>query len=153
MAEFSKSKIELPPTLLYNNSAAVLCTNTPIYPSICAHLAADYDIYKEITNVIQANIKVKPQWVKAHQDQTTQLEDQTLDARLNIQADANVTTFRHDPPDHIQPTDTPTIFPTMNATLIINETYVTANLQQLIRDNSASSNMPRYIMHHTGWTT
>eukprot|EP00957_Ditylum_brightwellii_P036487 2763391-Ditylum_brightwellii.AAC.1 len=29
---------------------------------------------------------------------------------------------------HLQPTDTPTIFPTMNATLIINETYVTANL-------------------------
>eukprot|EP00957_Ditylum_brightwellii_P090566 6897145-Ditylum_brightwellii.AAC.1 len=57
MAEFSKSEIELLPTLLCNNSAAVLRTNTPIYPSIRAHLAADYDIYKEITNVIQANIK------------------------------------------------------------------------------------------------
>eukprot|EP00957_Ditylum_brightwellii_P200443 15280993-Ditylum_brightwellii.AAC.1 len=62
MAEFSKSKIVSPPTLLCDNSAAVFCTNTPIYPSICTHLAADYDIYKEITKAIQANIKVKPQW-------------------------------------------------------------------------------------------
>eukprot|EP00957_Ditylum_brightwellii_P060743 4611871-Ditylum_brightwellii.AAC.1 len=62
MTEFSKSKIELPPTLLCDNSAAILRTNTPIYPSIRAHLAADYDIYRKITNVIQANIKVKPQW-------------------------------------------------------------------------------------------
>eukprot|EP00957_Ditylum_brightwellii_P160022 12180902-Ditylum_brightwellii.AAC.1 len=74
MAKFSKSKIEHLPTLLCNNSAAVLRTNTPIYPRICAHLAADYNIYKKITNVIQANIKVKPQWVKAHQDQTNQIK-------------------------------------------------------------------------------
>eukprot|EP00957_Ditylum_brightwellii_P108958 8311944-Ditylum_brightwellii.AAC.1 len=62
MAEFPKSEIVSPPPLLCNNSAAVFHTNTPIYPGIRAHLAADYDIYKEITNVIQADIKVKPQW-------------------------------------------------------------------------------------------
>eukprot|EP00957_Ditylum_brightwellii_P045895 3481042-Ditylum_brightwellii.AAC.1 len=62
MAEFSKSEIVSAPTLLCDNSAAVFCINTLIYPGICAHLAADYNIYKEITTLLKANIKRKPQW-------------------------------------------------------------------------------------------
>eukprot|EP00957_Ditylum_brightwellii_P158307 12050416-Ditylum_brightwellii.AAC.1 len=50
--EFSDTALTSAPPLYCNNSAAVLHTNTPISPGIHEHLAADYDLYKEIATVV-----------------------------------------------------------------------------------------------------
>eukprot|EP00957_Ditylum_brightwellii_P130656 9967474-Ditylum_brightwellii.AAC.1 len=86
--EFSNTAITSAPPLLCNNSAAVSRTEKPIYPGICEHLAADYDLYKEIA-LVATIVKVKPAWVKAHQDKTKCMDDLPLEARLNIQADSD----------------------------------------------------------------
>eukprot|EP00957_Ditylum_brightwellii_P097782 7446115-Ditylum_brightwellii.AAC.1 len=78
--------------------------------------------------------------------------DLRLDARLNIQTDSDVTTFRHSLLTHLKPTEAVPIFPTTKAILLINDTHITANIQQWIRDHLTSSNMARYIMKKTGLT-
>eukprot|EP00957_Ditylum_brightwellii_P166347 12663457-Ditylum_brightwellii.AAC.1 len=49
---FSDTALASAPLLYCDNLAAVLRTNTPISPGIHEHLAADYDLYKEIATVV-----------------------------------------------------------------------------------------------------
>eukprot|EP00957_Ditylum_brightwellii_P141149 10753600-Ditylum_brightwellii.AAC.1 len=50
--EFSDTALTSAPPLYCDNSASVLWTNTPISPGIREHLAADYDLYKEIATIV-----------------------------------------------------------------------------------------------------
>eukprot|EP00957_Ditylum_brightwellii_P061496 4667627-Ditylum_brightwellii.AAC.1 len=56
-----------------NNAAAVYWTNAPVPPGIKQYVAADYDIVKEIKVVMESGIDMQAEWVKAHQDNTTEL--------------------------------------------------------------------------------
>eukprot|EP00957_Ditylum_brightwellii_P093399 7111890-Ditylum_brightwellii.AAC.1 len=91
-------------------------------------------------------------WVKSHQDCKKRIADLTLDAQLNIQADADVTTFRKNIPTHLTPSSKPALLQSCPTSLVIAGTHVAANIQQLIWDHSTSSNISRYNMHCTGLT-
>eukprot|EP00957_Ditylum_brightwellii_P142040 10821953-Ditylum_brightwellii.AAC.1 len=59
--EFSDTALTSAPPLYCNNLATVLRRNTPISPGICEHLAANYDLYREIATVV-TTVKVTPIW-------------------------------------------------------------------------------------------
>eukprot|EP00957_Ditylum_brightwellii_P150389 11452353-Ditylum_brightwellii.AAC.1 len=50
--------------------------------------------------VKEEGIKISTTWVKAHQDNTTAVELLSLDAKLNVQADKDITIFCQPTPDH-----------------------------------------------------
>eukprot|EP00957_Ditylum_brightwellii_P133826 10203765-Ditylum_brightwellii.AAC.1 len=50
-------------------------------------------------------------------------------------ADADVNSFRTNPPPRLAPFTTPMIFPSLNAYLTVNGLTVSSKLQQMIRDN------------------
>eukprot|EP00957_Ditylum_brightwellii_P193041 14698547-Ditylum_brightwellii.AAC.1 len=90
-----------------NNTAAVSQVNIPVPPGIKHYIAADYDIVKEIKVVMNSGINMHAEWVKAHQDNKTSIQSLPLEAQLNVQADANVTSFRLNTPTHLQPSQIP----------------------------------------------
>eukprot|EP00957_Ditylum_brightwellii_P120344 9182987-Ditylum_brightwellii.AAC.1 len=76
--------------MLYcDNNSAVTVTNNDIPPGIKAHLSSDYDVICELHNVKKSIPAFSASWVKAHQDDKTDIEDLTLDAHLNVLADAD----------------------------------------------------------------
>ena len=68
LSTFSHRDLTTTPTLFCDNSVAVTQTNLDISPGIRSHLAADYNIYSEITKLQLEEPKVMAAWVKAHQD-------------------------------------------------------------------------------------
>eukprot|EP00957_Ditylum_brightwellii_P039412 2981864-Ditylum_brightwellii.AAC.1 len=81
--------------MLYcDNSSAVTATNNDILPGIKAHLSSDFDVICELHNVKKSIPSFCVSWDKAHQDDEADLEDLTLDAYLNVLADADVNSFR-----------------------------------------------------------
>eukprot|EP00957_Ditylum_brightwellii_P164734 12542446-Ditylum_brightwellii.AAC.1 len=81
------------PLLFCDNISAVRQTNAPILPGIKAHVSSDFDLIQEIGNIKQNIPSFNTSWVKAHQDDSTALEDFPLDAQLNVMADADVNSF------------------------------------------------------------
>eukprot|EP00957_Ditylum_brightwellii_P130108 9924232-Ditylum_brightwellii.AAC.1 len=57
------------------------------------------------------------------------------------------------PPPHLTPTTSPLQFRSTKATITINNTVITLNLQQWIRDNYLYSDISQYIQRKTGLTT
>eukprot|EP00957_Ditylum_brightwellii_P003726 282977-Ditylum_brightwellii.AAC.1 len=92
------------------------------------------------------------EWVKAHQDKKTPVDLLSLDAQLNVKADADVTEFCMNPPPHLTPTASPLQFQSTKASITINNTVITLNLQQWIRDNYLCSDISQYIQRKTGLT-
>eukprot|EP00957_Ditylum_brightwellii_P146249 11135712-Ditylum_brightwellii.AAC.1 len=132
--------------------AAVTHTNCTIAPGIKAHIATEYDISHEICSVKEKGIDLRTHWVKAHQDDKTPVALLLLNAQLNIQADADVTTLHHSPPPELVPSSNPVIFLYACAYIQINGVYVTSQLQQWLRSNHTSSDIKTYIMCHNGLT-
>eukprot|EP00957_Ditylum_brightwellii_P168789 12847491-Ditylum_brightwellii.AAC.1 len=54
----------------------------------------------------------------------------TFDTQLNVQADADVTTFGKNFPTHLTPSSTPAFLQSCPASLVIAGTHATANIQQ-----------------------
>eukprot|EP00957_Ditylum_brightwellii_P015856 1194216-Ditylum_brightwellii.AAC.1 len=121
--------------------AAVTHTNYTIAPGIKAHIAAKYNISQEICSAKEEGIDLQTHWVKAHQDDKTPAALLPLDAQLIIQADADVTTFRHSPPPDLAPSSNPVLFLSVRAYIQIKGVYVTSQLQQWIHNNHTSSDI------------
>eukprot|EP00957_Ditylum_brightwellii_P122055 9308489-Ditylum_brightwellii.AAC.1 len=92
-------------------------------------------------------------WVKAHQDKKTAVDYLLLDAQLNVCTDADVTSFCLHTPPHLQPSLPPISHQSTKAIIEINNTVITANLQQWIQDNYLCSDILRYIQTQTRLTT
>eukprot|EP00957_Ditylum_brightwellii_P032975 2500402-Ditylum_brightwellii.AAC.1 len=132
---YSQMQINTKQTILCDNAAAVSRANTTLSPGIKHYTTADYNIAKEIDTVKKSGLGIQASWVKAHQDNNTAIDQLPLEAQLNICADANVTSFRLHTPPHLQPSLTPISHQSTNAIIEFNNTVITANLQQWIRDN------------------
>eukprot|EP00957_Ditylum_brightwellii_P117414 8955579-Ditylum_brightwellii.AAC.1 len=135
LSSYSRSLITNKQTLLCDNAAAVFQTNAPVPPGIKQYVAADYNIVKEIEVVMKSRIDMQAEWVKAHQDNTTEIQLLPIEAQLKVQADADVTSFHLNIPTHLQPSPTPVKLTSTRATLIINNITVTSNLHKIIWDN------------------
>jgi hypothetical protein len=153
LSEFTGTPITTKQHLYCDNSAAVARANKSIDPGVTTCLTADYDLAKEIEVVKSKGINLHMEWVKAHQDNSTPVELLPLEAQLNVIADADVTAFRINTPPSLTPTATPIQFTSTRASIAINTTVSTSNLQQWIRDNYLCSDISRYIQRKTGLTT
>eukprot|EP00957_Ditylum_brightwellii_P020626 1555398-Ditylum_brightwellii.AAC.1 len=100
--------------------------------------------------VMESRIKMQAEWVKAHQDNTMELQLLPIEAQLNVQADTDVTSFCLNTLTHLQPSSMPLKLVSTRATLIVNNITVTSNLHKIIQDNYLCSDMSRYIQHQTG---
>eukprot|EP00957_Ditylum_brightwellii_P108563 8280484-Ditylum_brightwellii.AAC.1 len=118
-----------------------------------ACLTADYDLVKEIKVVKSRGLDLHMEWVKAHQDESTPVELLPLEAQLNVKADADVTDFLMNTLPSLTPTANPLQFRLMKASITMNNTVITSNLQQWIHDNYVCSDISRYIQRKTGLTT
>eukprot|EP00957_Ditylum_brightwellii_P162461 12371138-Ditylum_brightwellii.AAC.1 len=72
---FSGTITELSAPLYCDNISAVCSSNRNQLCDVTAHLVADYDILSEIRVYCSCGINIKAEWVKAHQDDTSQLDD------------------------------------------------------------------------------
>eukprot|EP00957_Ditylum_brightwellii_P165739 12619132-Ditylum_brightwellii.AAC.1 len=93
------------------------------------------------------------EWVKAHQDKIMPVDLLSLEAQLNVKADANVTEFCMNPPPYLTPTASPMQFQSTKAFITINNTVITSNLQQWIHNNYLCYDISQYIQRKTGLTT
>eukprot|EP00957_Ditylum_brightwellii_P203710 15335888-Ditylum_brightwellii.AAC.1 len=132
LSSYSQSPITTKQTLLCNNAAEVSWTNAPVPPGIKQYVAVDYNIVKEIVVVKESGIKMEAEWVKAHQDDTTELQLLPIQAQLNVQADINVTSFRLNTPTNLQPSSMLLTLTSTRATLIVNNITVTSDLHRII---------------------
>eukprot|EP00957_Ditylum_brightwellii_P019795 1493417-Ditylum_brightwellii.AAC.1 len=64
-------------------------------------------------------------------------------------ADADVNSFRTNPPPGLAPSSTPTIFPSTRAYLTINGLTVTSRMRQLLRNNYAGSEIFEHVRNKT----
>eukprot|EP00957_Ditylum_brightwellii_P074469 5658341-Ditylum_brightwellii.AAC.1 len=64
-------------------------------------------------------------------------------------ADADVNSFCTNPPLGLASSSTPTIFSSIHAYLTINGLTVTSKMQQLLRDNYASSDIFEHVLAKT----
>eukprot|EP00957_Ditylum_brightwellii_P021875 1649351-Ditylum_brightwellii.AAC.1 len=135
LPSYSQTKINTKQTILYDNAAAVSRANTTFRPGIKHYTTADYDIAKEIDTIKKSGLDMQASWVKTHQDNNTAIYQLPLEAQLNVSADADVTSFCLHTPLHLQPSLTPISYQSTKAIIEINNTVITANLQQWIRDN------------------
>eukprot|EP00957_Ditylum_brightwellii_P027544 2082226-Ditylum_brightwellii.AAC.1 len=76
-----------------------------------------------------------------------------LEAQLKVKADADVTEFCMNTPPCLMPTASPLRFQSTKASITINNTVITSNLQQWIRNNYLCSDISGYIQRKTGLTT
>eukprot|EP00957_Ditylum_brightwellii_P031119 2357791-Ditylum_brightwellii.AAC.1 len=118
--------------LLYN-ADAVVQANKPIAPGIQSYMAADNDLSQKIMFTKAYGIDLKTSWVKAHQD-------------------IDVTYFQQNTPTHLLPRTKPTDFPLVQATISIDEMFITGNQQQTMCAHFTSSSIAVYIWHKTGLT-
>jgi hypothetical protein len=81
------------PPLFCDIISAVKQTNASILPGIKTHVSSDFDLVQEINSIKQNIPDFKTSWVKAHQNNDKALADLTLDAQLNVMADADVNSF------------------------------------------------------------
>eukprot|EP00957_Ditylum_brightwellii_P135188 10307271-Ditylum_brightwellii.AAC.1 len=93
LAQHSDTTISTQQEIFCHNAAAVVHANTPIAPGICSYIAVDYDLSQEIATAKSSGIDLKTSWVKAHQDEKKPLAFLPIKAKLNVKADADVTTF------------------------------------------------------------
>eukprot|EP00957_Ditylum_brightwellii_P143409 10925293-Ditylum_brightwellii.AAC.1 len=93
------------------------------------------------------------EWVKAHQDEIMPVDLLSLKAQLNVKADADVTKFCMNTPPYLTPTASPLQFRLTKASITINNTVITPNLQQWIHNNYLCSDISRYIKRKTGLAT
>eukprot|EP00957_Ditylum_brightwellii_P071529 5438196-Ditylum_brightwellii.AAC.1 len=77
------------PPLFCNNISAVKRANAPILPGIKTHVSPDFDLVQEIRSIKQNIPDFTASWVKTHQDDNKALADLSLDAQLNVMADAD----------------------------------------------------------------
>eukprot|EP00957_Ditylum_brightwellii_P144104 10979714-Ditylum_brightwellii.AAC.1 len=98
---------------------------------------------------MKSEIDMQAEWVKTHQDKTTEIHLLPIEAQLNVQEDADVTSFRLNTPTHLQPSPTPLKPTSTRATLIINNITVMSNLHKIIQDNYLCSAMSCYIQRRT----
>eukprot|EP00957_Ditylum_brightwellii_P119645 9128541-Ditylum_brightwellii.AAC.1 len=149
LSDYSGIHITTRQLLYCDNAAAVSRANKIIDPGIMACMTADYNLVKEIEVVKSKGLDLHMEWVKAHQDKKTLVDLLSLKAQLNVKADADVTEFRMNPPPHLTPTASPLQFWSTKASITINNTVITSNLQQWIRDNYLGSNISQYIQRKT----
>eukprot|EP00957_Ditylum_brightwellii_P136132 10381937-Ditylum_brightwellii.AAC.1 len=108
---------------------AVVHSNRPLEPGITAHIVAEHDIAQEIWSVKDSGINLDTQWVKSHQDNKIVVELLPLEAKLNVQADSDVTGFHLSPTSHLFPSSQPILFPSVGAHIKIDGVYITSQLQ------------------------
>eukprot|EP00957_Ditylum_brightwellii_P175197 13338311-Ditylum_brightwellii.AAC.1 len=104
---FSDKPTELSVPLYCNNISAVRSSNRNQLCGVTAHLVADYDILSEIRAYCSCGIDIKAEWVKAHQDDASLLDDLPLSAQLNCMVDNNALLFMQNHPIDLKPTATP----------------------------------------------
>eukprot|EP00957_Ditylum_brightwellii_P041014 3105505-Ditylum_brightwellii.AAC.1 len=137
--------------LLYcDNISVVNATNTVIWPGIKQHVSSDFDIIKEIHDTKQGLASFSAHWVKACQDNMKQLDDLTLEARLNVIADSDVNSFCLNPLLGLKPFSTPTMFPSLKVFLKINSCTVTGKMKQFLRDSYTGSDIFEHTRTKTG---
>eukprot|EP00957_Ditylum_brightwellii_P054938 4163565-Ditylum_brightwellii.AAC.1 len=52
-----------------------------------SHVVAEIDVIKEIHRIQKEGINIAPQWIKSHQDDSSNYEDLCIPAQLNCDAD------------------------------------------------------------------
>eukprot|EP00957_Ditylum_brightwellii_P053297 4040791-Ditylum_brightwellii.AAC.1 len=144
LSPYSQTQINTKQTVLCINAAVVSRANRTFGPGIKHYTTTDYDIAKEIGKVKKSGLDMQISWVNAHQDNTTAIDQPTLEAQLNVHADTNVTSFCLHIPLQLQPSLTAISHQSTKAIIKINNTVITANLQQWIQDNYLVSDILRY---------
>jgi hypothetical protein len=137
------------PPLFCDNISAVKRTNAATLPGVKEHVSPDFDLIHEIRSTKHNLPEFTATWVKAHQDDGTALEDLPLDSQLNVMADADVNSFRINPPHRLRPSTTPTIFPSLHAYLTVNGLTVTSKFQQILRDNYTGTDIFEHVRTKT----
>eukprot|EP00957_Ditylum_brightwellii_P053861 4080666-Ditylum_brightwellii.AAC.1 len=107
----------------------------PLELGIWSCAEAEYDRTQEISDTMEAGSTLSTVWVKAHQDNNTAAKLLTLDACLNIQADADATAFCPNTPDNLSNRSQPIMFPAVRAQILINDIFITGQLQKWICNN------------------
>eukprot|EP00957_Ditylum_brightwellii_P005282 402943-Ditylum_brightwellii.AAC.1 len=129
---FSDKQTELSMPLYCNNISAVCSSNRNQLRSVTAYLVADYDILSEIRAYPSRGINIKAEWVKAHQDDASLLDDLPLSAQLNCMVDNNALLFMKNYSIDLKPTTTPILFPTTTTNLAVQGSVVTSNSLDLL---------------------
>eukprot|EP00957_Ditylum_brightwellii_P180593 13756219-Ditylum_brightwellii.AAC.1 len=78
---------------------------------------------------VKGNLKsFKVSWVKAHQDSKQPIDKLPLEAQLNAIADKDVNAFRENLLPSLEPSVSPTVFPSLQAYITINRCIITGKL-------------------------
>eukprot|EP00957_Ditylum_brightwellii_P203698 15335827-Ditylum_brightwellii.AAC.1 len=119
LATFTNTPITTSQVLVCDNMAAVQQSNASALPGLKAHMATDFDVINEIMASKDDAFELKVSWVKAHLDEKTPINELMLEEQLNVKADADVNSFRANTPSHLEPSPTPTVFPSTSAWITI----------------------------------
>eukprot|EP00957_Ditylum_brightwellii_P155717 11855111-Ditylum_brightwellii.AAC.1 len=98
---------ELSAPLYCDNISAVCSSNRNQLCGVTAHLVADYDILSKIRTYRSCGIDIKAEWVKAHQDDNSPLDNLPLSAQFNCMVDNNAALFMQNHPIELKPTANP----------------------------------------------
>eukprot|EP00957_Ditylum_brightwellii_P201787 15327239-Ditylum_brightwellii.AAC.2 len=96
-----------------------------------------------------SKFKLNASWVKAHQDNTTPIENFSLKSQLNVMADADAKKNHLNAPTSLTPIAAPIIVPSNTAYLQINKVAVTNNIPETIRSASVVTGMEHYVKKKT----
>jgi hypothetical protein len=113
-------------------------------------LAPDWDIVEEIVSTLK-RFPVTPSFshVKGHQDDVTAYADLSLEAQLNVEADALAGEFQTKFPSA---TLLAPLLPSTDVSLTIVDATVTGHCPSRIRDVATTPELVGYLRRHNFWT-
>jgi hypothetical protein len=124
-------------------------TYTKSYPT--STLEPDWDVVIEIVRTLNdLPIEKSFHHVKGHQDDKIAYKNLTLDARLNVDADAEAGEYRYNNPE---PRPKITRLPSNSAQLHVSGATISAHYRIEIEKAASTTNIREYIRSKNDWTT
>ena len=130
--------------------AALRPNREKIYPN--STMEAEWDILAEIWETLEQLERSRPisiTWIKGHQDDTTQKDNLSLPAQLNIEADELADQYIQNHPDH--PYHQVPLLPTSGINLNLRHGTVTFKHKRELRLASTAPHMQRYMLEKYEW--
>eukprot|EP00957_Ditylum_brightwellii_P096224 7329805-Ditylum_brightwellii.AAC.1 len=148
LSTYSQTSVIVEVTTHVDNILAVEINNLEAqYPGVATHTSSDIDILKEIWLQKQSGIRLKMEWVEAHQDTKHPTRKLLELIKLNCIADKDTGAYMAS--THV-PLATSPIFPSTVATLTVKGVVVTNKLQETLHNAANYSDIQDYICKKTG---